>query len=598
MGRKILITGASGFIGKNLIPYLKKNGYSITTFSKSKGGDILDASNLQRALANCFAVIHLAVIKNGVHAYKVNVGGARNLIACCKNAGVKRIINISSQSTKIRMKGSYGDSKSQADKLFAASGLDVTTLLVSVICSLDDACLFGQITKYIQKLPIIPTMGSGEWRSNPISLADLCEIITKCLDSPKTIGKTYDVGGLISVSFNELIQKIQKYTDTSKPIIHIPFQISILIARLAELVFPAPPLTLNNVLGSNQNTYCDPSKLYSDIKFVPKSLDDNLQYMFNPEKKIRVGVVGFGKMGMVHSALLSANDDVMLRAICDLDSSLKYTSKSLGLNAKFYSNLDEMLKNEHLDAIYVCTPTFTHYEIAKKSLDYNLHLFIEKPACETYKKSKKLLEYAQLKPELITSVGYFYLYRQPYMKLGETIKSGKLGDNLIITIDLTHTEVLKRKEGWLFKKQMSGGGVVINPTSHIIAWLVYYLGMPTNIKSTLKSIYSKEVEDLATINLAFGQSKVQINASWSAPNSPILNAVVRVEGSKGKTSLNYKVFNNSKNVINLDPDSGGEGYYFESKTFIDAIKNHKTAKFSLRENLAVDEVIHKIYANA
>ncbi len=597
MAKKILITGGSGFIGRNLVPYLKKNGYRIAILSKSAGGDILKAVDIKRALAGCQAVVHLAVVKNGNDAYQVNIGGARNLIECCKTSGVKRIINVSSQSTKIKVKGSYAESKFQADSIFAKSGLEVTTLLISVICSLDEASLFGQITRYIKKLPFVPVMGSGNWKSNPIYITDLCEVILRSLNNKDTIGKTYDVGGPESISFNKLIDKIQKYTGAFKPVLHIPFQLSVLFARLAELVFPNPPITLNNVLGSNQNTNSKPSKLFSDIKFIPMSLDGSLQHVFNPENKVRVGVVGFGKMGMVHSALLSANNDVSLVAICDTDRSLKNTCKSLGLPARFYFNLDQMIDKEILDAVYVCTPTFTHFDIAKKVLKNNLHLFVEKPTCENYEKSKKLLEYLEKNPELITSVGYFYLYRQPYMKLGEVIKSGILGNNLRLIITLKHAEVLKYKKGWLFTKKMSGGGVVINPTSHIIAWLVYYLGKPVRVESKLKSIYSKEVEDVAKINFTFERAEAQITASWSVPDSPVLKAEVLAEGSKRKVVLKNGIFAHHADVINLDPGAGGEGYFFESKEFIDAIRNHGKTKFSLRESLVVDEAINKVYAN-
>lgn len=598
MAKKILITGGSGFIGKNLVPYLKKNGYRIAILSKSRGGDILNAADVKRALTGCQAVIHLAVVKNGSDAYRVNIGGARNLIECCKASGVKRIINVSSQSTKINVKGSYAESKSQADSIFAKSGLEVTTLLVSVICSLDEASLFGQITGYIKKLPFVPVMGSGSWKSNPIYITDLCGVIIRCLKSGDTIGKTYDVGGPESISFNSLIDKIQKYTGAIKPVVHIPFWLSILTARLAESVFPSPPVTLNNVLGSNQNTHCKPSKLFSDINYIPMSPDDSLRHVFNPDSKVRVGVVGFGKMGMVHSALLSANNDVSLVAICDTDRSLKNTCKSLGIPARFYFNLDQMIDKEILDAVYVCTPTFTHFDIAKKVLKNNLHLFVEKPTCETYEKSRKLLEYSEKKPGLITSTGYFYLYRRPYMKLGAFIKSGRLGSNVRLIISLKHAEVLKYKKGWLLTKKMSGGGVVINPASHIIAWLVYYLGKPVRVKSKLKSIYSREVEDAAEITITFERAEARITASWSVPDSPVLKAEVLAEGSGGKAALKNGIFTHHADVINLDPAAGGEGYFFESKEFIDAIRNHGKTKFSLKESLVVDEVIHKIYANA
>ena len=93
---------------------------------------------------------------------------------------------------------------------------------------------------------------------------------------------------------------------------------------------------------------------------------------------IKIAVVGLGKMGLSHLAIVDANPDLELAAVCDsagyvLGVLKKYTG------ARTYSDYDAMLREVELDAVLIATPSRTHSSMVRAALERELHVFCEKP---------------------------------------------------------------------------------------------------------------------------------------------------------------------------------------------------------------------------
>src|SRR5258708_7023215 len=105
---------------------------------------------------------------------------------------------------------------------------------------------------------------------------------------------------------------------------------------------------------------------------------------------IRIAVVGLGKMGLSHLAILRTHPDIDVVAVCDtFGILLNGLNKYAGL--KTYGNFGEMLDKERLDAVLIATPSRFHSSMVKESLDKNLHVFCEKPFCLDIEEGRELV---------------------------------------------------------------------------------------------------------------------------------------------------------------------------------------------------------------
>lgn len=120
-------------------------------------------------------------------------------------------------------------------------------------------------------------------------------------------------------------------------------------------------------------------------------------------KKIRVGVVGLGRLGSIHAKIYSTLENTELAGICDIDENIaRATAESLKTN---WCVDYKKLLNNNLDAISIVTPTILHYEIAKFFLQNKVHVLIEKPVTKTLKEAGDLIKIAN-KNKLIMQVGH------------------------------------------------------------------------------------------------------------------------------------------------------------------------------------------------
>ena len=125
----------------------------------------------------------------------------------------------------------------------------------------------------------------------------------------------------------------------------------------------------------------------------------------------KVAIIGFGFMGTIHTMNVLKNKNLELVAIIDTNLEMienKLSNKNGNLSIKGtdlieldgiskYSNIDDCFRSEKLDAVFICVHTSFHYELAKKALQNNQHVFIEKPFCLDIVKAEELIKLAEQK---------------------------------------------------------------------------------------------------------------------------------------------------------------------------------------------------------
>jgi NADH dehydrogenase len=275
--QRILVTGASGYIGKEVCRQLGAHGFDVIALARRPQhpdaamhaiqGEMSDLASLEQAATGIDAVIHLAAAKSDEpDSYATNVEGTRNLVAACGKNGIRLIVYVSTASVKLPQRGRYGETKLAAEKILLASDIPTVILRPSLVYGRSESGAFGSLVKF-SRWPLIPVIGDGECRFWPIHVDDLGAIIESALGNERAVGKAYDVGGPDTISLNALIEKIcREVVGKEQPrIMHIPSSIGLVIARVLARLTPKPPITVSNILGSTQNIQWDPAPLHSDF---------------------------------------------------------------------------------------------------------------------------------------------------------------------------------------------------------------------------------------------------------------------------------------------------------------------------------------------
>ncbi len=279
---KVVVTGASGFIGTALVPRLLAAGHFPRLFVRRRPvmppaapvevmqGDLTSAASLYAAVEGAEAILHLGAATSAGRldpalAYRVNVGGATALIEACRAAGCRRIVVLSTQHVHLRRCGTYGRTKRIADALFSDSGLEVTILRPSLVYGPGSRGVFVKLAGLLRRLPVIPVVGPGTWHLRPIYLDDLIALIVETLERPDVSGRIYDIGGPERITYNSFLAAICAALGRPCRRVHIPLGVGFAMAWILELVLANPPLTMDNVYGSLLDVPCDLRALMRDF---------------------------------------------------------------------------------------------------------------------------------------------------------------------------------------------------------------------------------------------------------------------------------------------------------------------------------------------
>ena len=142
-------------------------------------------------------------------------------------------------------------------------------------------------------------------------------------------------------------------------------------------------------------------------------------------KKLRAGIVGVGFIGVAHIEAIRRLGNVEVVAIADpVDAEKK--AENLGV-PKAYQDYKEMIKAESLDMLHICTPNFTHCDIAIYAMDHDVNVICEKPMCCTLEEAEKMIAKAKEK-NLVNGVNYHNRWYPMTAQLKEMVKKGEFGD--------------------------------------------------------------------------------------------------------------------------------------------------------------------------
>ena len=286
---RVLVTGGSGYIGRELCTHLVSAGHQVLALVRRPDtelpaavqpavGDVTRAETLPPALAGVDAVAHLVAILDGSDAEfeAVNAQGARNVAEAARAAGVERFLHMSALGVSEANAGRtrYWTSKLAGKRAVMDSGLRFTVFEPSFVFGRGGGAL--ATFERLLRTPVVAVIGDGRYRHQPVWVGDVAQAFAAALADPATTaGKVYPLGGPQSFSFDELLDELARVTGRPRRRkLHVPARLMRAQSHLLRHLPPPLKVTPEQIEMLLEGTECDLGRMRRDLRIEPASLTE------------------------------------------------------------------------------------------------------------------------------------------------------------------------------------------------------------------------------------------------------------------------------------------------------------------------------------
>jgi uncharacterized protein YbjT (DUF2867 family) len=296
----ILVTGASGYVGNNLVRRLVDAGKPVRAMvhnpDKAQArlgdisaqieimpGDVTQPETLVPVLEGVDAVVHLVAvaIEKGRATYaRINTQGTINVVDAAKAAGVRRFINMSQNGADSSLPYPFLASKGRAQDYVAQSGLDWSALRPSAIWGPQDE--FANVQARLVKLTpfVFPIVGDGTARFQPVWVGDVAAAAVRCLDDDGTIGQELGLGGPEVLTYRQIVERVLAALDTRRLLVKVPVPLLRPAVVLMGALLPNPPVSTSLLDLLKIDNVVEHNALTERFDITPRAFTpENLGYM-------------------------------------------------------------------------------------------------------------------------------------------------------------------------------------------------------------------------------------------------------------------------------------------------------------------------------
>jgi NADH dehydrogenase len=269
---KVLVAGGTGFVGAHLIRELRRKGHTVVILSHQRSrsseegivivrGDVTDPVSVGAAAWGCDTAINLVGIIREIPAKEVtfqnlHVLATRNMVNAAKEAGIRRYLQMSALGARKDAVSNYHQTKFAAEKYVRASGLDWTIFRPSLIFGPKDAFV-NMLADQVRKFPVIPVIGDGSYRMQPIHADDVARCFVQSLGMPETVGQTYELCGPDRFTYLQMLATIGRALGKSSvTTVKSPLGLIKSVVPFLQKI-PAFPLTSDQLQMLIEESICD-----------------------------------------------------------------------------------------------------------------------------------------------------------------------------------------------------------------------------------------------------------------------------------------------------------------------------------------------------
>ena len=291
----VLVTGATGFVGREVVKALGDRGFEVRCLVHTPGresvlgdqqvdvhyGSVGDMAALRAAFYDVDTVVHLvaAIRQKGIATFQnLNRRGSEAVVDTAKDAGVKHFLYVSALGATDNVRYPYLNSKWQAEQAVINSGMPYTVLRPSIQFGPGDEFI-NTLAGLVRVSPVVPIIGRGRNRFQPIAVQEVAACVAAAVGNDEFHGKTIEIGGPEHLSYIEIVDIIAGTYQVWRPKLHIPVWAMRLVVRLMESLLPRPPVTTEQLRMLPISNVAKLDTVEDVFGFKPAPLQGSIDYI-------------------------------------------------------------------------------------------------------------------------------------------------------------------------------------------------------------------------------------------------------------------------------------------------------------------------------
>ena len=494
MAMNVLVTGASGFLGRYILDILLESNFSVTVLARKKSelghfkkpgirivkADLRDGETLSNAIHSVDAIIHCAATMRGnwENYYKVNVLGTKSLLELGSALHIKRFIYISSvivydhsgnaAGTVFKEKmpyetdalTNYSRSKIEAEKVVMAFHHDHG--LPTVI--LRPGALFGEGGQIFPSRtgfslgPIYLLIGRGNVPLSLTHVSSVSDAILRSLKNENATGKIYNVVEDKGIEQYEFLQQFKRTTGERLFTLKMPYSAATAAAWILKIglamVKKQSPIRIPYLRLCARSFFYSTNKIKTELNWQPlPDMQQNIETMMEQYRisrkpvrdvplkghrieiasadVLRTGICGCGMFADTHIKFLKKFKHAQLVALCDTDQKILSMVGKKHQKIGLFSDYTQMLKESGLDVLHILTPAQSHAPLAITALNSKVHVLVEKPMASNQHEAGEMVRVAK-ENQMKLCVDHNHLYDLVMIKARSRIAKGAIGKPLYV----------------------------------------------------------------------------------------------------------------------------------------------------------------------
>ena len=334
------------------------------------------------------------------------------------------------------------------------------------------------------------------------------------------------------------------------------------------------------------------------------------------KNKLLIGVIGLGRMGLMHAALFNSLPESKLASVADPSKMPAVQLGQLNPSISVYQEGKEMIEKEYLDGVLIASPVSSHIPLSILCMEKNIPFLLEKPLSINCNDAIPLMKKID-NSNNINMMGFCYRYIDSFSKAKQIYDSGCLGNIQKVTAHIYRSQLFKKGKGWRYDPKLSGGGVLTGLGSHVIDLLTWYFGPVISLVGKVKSVYSPGIEDFAHLIMEHQNGITSIvDCSWSVRFKRKIDTKIDILGDNGALIISEDTI-----LLSLDKEAGGHPagtitlnandlfrpvpidigtpkFTFQNQYFLHCIINSKNPNPDIRQGYHVQQIVDAGYESS